>query len=122
MNEHILDQIEDVDSGDDNELNELQLGQHGSPPALHSQNRAEVVGVHEHMDEGVQQDRHALITSGVGQEEQADHDGDTAVVIDVKEGDLAVGLAQNEQEGVDKLPVLLNIENVHILFYQSRPT
>ena len=71
------------------------------------------------MDERVQQDRHALITTGVSKEEQTDHDGDAAVMVDVEEGDLAVGLAQNKQESINELPVLLNVENIHILYDYS---
>ena len=67
------------------------------------------------MDERVQHDRHALITTGVSKKEQTDHDSDAAVMVDVKEGDLAVGLAQNKQESINELPVLLNVENIHIL-------
>ena len=108
----LLHQIHHVHQSDQNELHQLQLGQVRSPPALEAQDRAQVVSVHQHVHEGVQEHRHTVVTVGVGKEEQTDHDGDAAVVVHMQERHLAVGLAQNENESVQELPVLLDVEHV----------
>lgn len=110
--EHALDQVSHVDHGDQHELDKLQLRQNGSPPALHAQHRTQIVCVHEHVDERVQQHGKTVVASGIHVEEEVGHYRDAAVVVHVQEGHLAVRLAQNEQEGVDELPVLLDVEDV----------
>lgn len=108
----ILDQIHYIHVGDDEELDELELGEVRSPPALHLQHTAQVVGIHEHVDEGVGDHKNAVITSRVGHEEETNNSSNTTVVIHVQEGHLTEGLAEDEEEGIEVLPVLLDIVNV----------
>ena len=82
-----------VDHGDQHELDELQLRQDGSPPALHAQHRAQVVRVHEHVDERVQQHGQTVVAAGIHVQEEVGHHCDAAVVVHVQEGHLAVRLA-----------------------------
>lgn len=115
-----LDQISHVDHGDQHELDELQLRQDGSPPALHAQHRAQVVRVHEHVDERVQQHGQTVVAAGIHVQEEVGHHRDAAVVVHVQEGHLAVRLAQDEQEGIDELPVLLDVEDVDELRWNRK--
>lgn len=108
----LLQQVHHVHQSDQNELHKLQLGQVRSPPALETHDRAQVVSVHQHVHEGVQEHGHAVVSVRIGEEEQTDHDGDAAVMVHMQEGHLAVGLTQNENEGVQELPVLLDVEHV----------
>ena len=70
------------------------------------------MGIHQHVNKRVQQHRNAVISSGIVVKEEGNNDSDAAVVIHVEEGHLAVGLAQDEEESVDKLPVLLHVEYI----------
>lgn len=47
--------------------------------------------------------------------EKTDHKCDTAVMINMKERHLTIRLTENKQEGIGKLPVLLQIEDVDVL-------
>lgn len=73
------------------------------------------MGVHKHMYKRVQKNRHTIITARIHMKEETDHEGDAAVMVHMKEGHLTVRLAENEQEGISKLPIFLQIENIHIL-------
>ena len=77
------------------------------------------MSVHEHVDEGVGDHEDAVIASRVGHEEKTNHGSNTAVVIHMKEGDLAERLAEYEQEGINVFPVLLNVVDVHKLGMSS---
>lgn len=70
------------------------------------------MGVHEHVDEGVGDHKNAVITSGVGHEEETNNSSNTTVVIHVQEGHLTEGLAKDEEEGIEVLPVLLDVVDV----------
>lgn len=77
----ILDDVEEVAEEDEDELDELQLGQVLSPPDLDLQGRAEVVGVHQDVDEAVEDHSDGVITSRVVEVDQQGGDGDGAVVV-----------------------------------------
>lgn len=108
----LLHKIHHIRSGDQHELHQLQESEKRSPPALHAKNGAQVVRIHQHVNKRVQQHRNAVISSGVVVKEEGNNDSDAAVVIHVEEGHLAVGFAQDEEEGVNKLPVLLHVEYI----------
>ena len=48
-------------------------------------------------------------------EEKTNHHGDAAVMVHMQEGHLTVGLSENEDKGVQELPVFLNVEHVEHL-------
>lgn len=107
-----LHEIESVHDDNENKLHQLKQREERAPPALDAHDGAQVVRIHQHVYERVQQHRHAVVTRGVKMDEERNHDGDAAVVIHVQEGHLAIGLAEDKQECVDKLPVLLEVEYV----------
>lgn len=76
--------------------------------------------VHEHVDERVQQHGQTVVAAGIHVQEEVGHHCDAAVVVHVQEGHLAVRLAQDEQEGIDELPVLLDVEDVDELRWKRK--
>lgn len=77
------------------------------------------MSVHKHVNEGVGNHKDTVITSGVGHEEKTHDSGDTAVMVHMQESDLAEGLTEYKQEGVNVLPVLLDIVDIHELGVNS---
>ena len=75
------------------------------------------MGVHEHMHERIQENGHAIITTRIHMKEETDHKCDAAVMVHMKESHLTIGFTENEQEGIRKLPVLLQIEDIDVLQY-----
>ena len=67
---------------------------------------------HEHVHERVEEDGEVHVARvAAAREDEPDHDGDGGVVEEVQEGDLAEGVAQDEEPGVAELPVLLGVEH-----------
>ena len=73
------------------------------------------MGVHKHMHERIQENGHAIITTRIHMKEETDHKCDAAVMVHMKESYLTIGFTENEQEGIRKLPVLLQIEDIDLL-------
>ena len=124
----LLDQINNINIGNNKELDKLQLSQEGSPPTFHLQDAAQIVGVHEHMDKRIGNNQNAIVTSRIRHEEESNNSCYTAVVIDVKECHLTERFSQHEEECVNVLPILLHIINIDELelispqfAYMSKP-
>ena len=70
----------------------------------------EIVPVHQDVNPRVQQGCQVEIAGGIELHRYRDDNRNGRVVEDVKEGDLSVRLAEHKNEGVQKLPILLVVE------------
>lgn len=100
------EQLEGVHHHKD-ELDHLQHGEVLLPPEvaldLGSHRCQHVVGVHDDVDEGVQEAEEGRVTAGSELDAPPDGDGHDAVVDHVQSGHLVVPLAHHEEEGIEEL-------------------
>ena len=79
------------------------------------------MSIHQHVNKGIGKDQNAVISTRVGHQEQTNNHCHAAMMVHMEESNLTIGLSENEQESVNKLPVFLHVVNIHKLNNKNHP-
>lgn len=97
------------------ELGDLQAGEVHLPPGLVAPRGLEVVVVHHHVHERIEQSRRVGLAARVVGDVEAPHEECTHMVVHVQERQLALSAAHNHDHGVDPLEDLGQVVQVQHL-------
>lgn len=113
---------------DEGELNKLKLREVSFPPSWFAKNREKVVAVHQHVNEAgnsetpiqgprspVQKGREDRVAIDIKHRKLPDHQRNGGVVVNVQKRNLPPWLAHDEENGIEKFKVFLDVEEPHAL-------